>query len=468
MTISKEDLIDLINNNEEDENLEFKEARDSFPNDTLCKYYIGIANEGGGKLILGVKDKTKEIVGSNAFLNLGEIRSFLHNTIKMRIEAQEITIEEKRVVVFEIPSRPRGIPLSFKGRYLMRVGEELLSMTHEQMQKIFDEVKKDILLEKATSLLQGGDVIELLDTQSFFELFELPYPNNQNSVLEKLKSEELIVEKGNGFIITKLGALLFAKDLTLFDEVKYKGVRVITYKGNTKFETIRDLQGKKGYATSFENLIAYISSQIPANEVIEKDLRKTVNVYPDIAIRELVANAIIHQDFSISGTRVTIGIYDDRIEIENPGQPIIDEKRFIDGYRSRNGTLTDIMRRIGVCEEQGSGVDKVIFNVEAYQLPAPDFRVSETHTTAVLFTPIPFDKISKSDKIRATYQHCCLKCVSNEKMSNESLRSRFDIDNRQAYITSRIIKDTLKNNLIKLEAPESKSKRYSQYIPYWA
>ena len=109
-------------------------------------------------------------------------------------------------------------------------------------------------------------------------------------------------------------------------------------------------------------------------------------MYPEIAVRELVANALIHQDFAISGTGPMVEIFPDRIEITNPGTPLIDTLRFIDEPpRSRNQALASLIRRVNICEERGSGVDKVVFQVELFQLPAPDFQVTATHTKAVLY-----------------------------------------------------------------------------------
>lgn len=90
-------------------------------------------------------------------------------------------------------------------------------------------------------------------------------------------------------------------------------------------------------------------------------------MFPRQALRELIANALIHQDFFVTGTSVTIEMYGDRIEISNPGIPSIQIERFIDEYRSRNEQLADIMRRFKICEEKGSGIDKVIHSVEVYQ-----------------------------------------------------------------------------------------------------
>src|SRR5690606_23084210 len=105
-------------------------------------------------------------------------------------------------------------------------------------------------------------------------------------------------------------------------------------------------------------------------------------------------------------------MYADRVEISNPGTPPIKTDRFIDESRSRNEVLANTMRRLGICEEKGSGIDKVINAAELFQLPAPDFRVGDVSTTAILFAHQDFNKMSKQDRIRACYQHCVLLYVS--------------------------------------------------------
>jgi len=160
---------------------------------------------------------------------------------------------------------------------------------------------------------------------------------------------------------------------------------------------------------------------------------------------------------------VMIEIFENRIEITNPGAPLIDTKRFIDhSPESRNEILAGMMRRMNICEERGSGIDKVITQIEVYQLPAPEFLAGDNYTRVILYSPKSLRQISKPDKIRAFYQHCSLKYVSGEYMSNQSLRERLDIDKKNYSIVSRLIKETIDTELI-LEYDNSRI-----YIPFWA
>lgn len=191
-------------------------------------------------------------------------------------------------------------------------------------------------------------------------------------------------------------------------------------------------------------------------------------MFPKQALRELIANALVHQDFLATGASVMIEMYADRVEISNPGTPPISVERFIDEYRSRNERVADLMRRLGICEEKGSGVDKVVKAVEEHQLPPPDFRVGEVRTTVVLFSYKEFEKLDRNERVRAAYQHCCLHYVSNEQMTNQTLRERFGLPANKAESVSRTIRDAVEQNKIKIADPEQSSLRYRSYIPYWA
>jgi len=124
-------------------------------------------------------------------------------------------------------------------------------------------------------------------------------------------------------------------------------------------------------------------------------------MYPELAVRELLANTLIHQDLSATGQGPMVEIFANRIEFTNPGKPLIDPLRFLDAPpRSRNELFAAFMRRLGMCEEVGSGIDKVVFQVELYQLPAPDFRVQSGHTRVTLFGHRKLSLMAAEDKVR--------------------------------------------------------------------
>ncbi|MEJ2794962.1 ATP-binding protein [Iodobacter sp. LRB] len=454
----------------ENEHLEFKEARNQYDSNKLLKYCVAFANEGGGHLVFGVTDKPpRQVVGSKAIPNREATIAIILEKLRIRVEITELQHSDGRVVIFEIPSRPQGQPLHLDGAYLMRAGEELQPMTPDQLRKIFDEGKPDWLALSAKTDASADDVIALLDTQTWFELLKLPYPTTREGVLERLRGEGLIVQSNRGWQISNLAAILLAKRLDAFpSDVARKAARVVIYEGTGKLKTREDKTGQRGYAVGFESLVDFVHSSAPRNHMVEQVLREEVKMFPKQALRELIANALVHQDFEATGASAMIEMYSDRIEISNPGQPPIQVERFIDEYRSRNERLADLMRRMGICEEKGSGIDKVIDAAEVFQLPAPDFRVGETRTTALLFAHQEFNDMSKKDRIRACYQHCCLMYVNNQRMSNESMRKRFDLSEKKTATVSLIIGAAKEAKLIKADDSESSSTRYARYLPYWA
>jgi ATP-dependent DNA helicase RecG len=470
MLINEEQLRLWMDRPTENEVLEFKQAKNNFSKEELLRYCVAIANEKGGHLIFGVSDRRpRQIVGTQAFLNVSDITAYILNKLHFRVEIQELTVEKKRVLIFDIPPRPAAIPLHLDGTYLMRSGEQLTSMSPDKLKRIFAEDVHEWENEVAKGELLPEQIIELLDTQSYFELIGLPYPSDRHGVLARLESEGLIQNKINGWCITQLGAILLAKKLDAFPQyIARKAPRVILYDGQGKSKTKNEKTGTKGYAVGFSALVDFVHSIAPQNRFIEESVREEAKMFPKQALRELIANALIHQDFSVSGAGVMIEMFDDRVEISNPGIPPIQVERFIDEYQSRNERLADLMRRMGICEEKGSGIDKVVEAAELYQLPAPDFRVGTVRTTTILFAHKEFQNMDKSDRIRACYQHCCLEYLNNKRMSNNSLRERFRVSDSKVATVSVVIGQTKEAGLIKVDDAETTSTRYARYLPFWA
>ena len=328
-------------------------------------------------------------------------------------------------------------PVQFKGTEFIRVGSYKKKLKdfpekERELWRVFDRTpfEKEIAAEN----IAAEEVLRLLDYPAYFDLLSLPLPEGREGILSALAADDMIaLSKGGKWNITNLGAVLFAKRLADFRTLARKAVRVVLYKGENRVETVREQEGSKGYAAGFEGLIGFVTNLLPSNEVIGQALRKQVPMFPDLAIRELVANAIIHQDFHLTGTGPMVEIFGGRMEITNPGLPLVQIDRFLDSPpRSRNEALASFMRRIGVCEERGSGVDKVVFQTELYQLPAPLFETTGEHTRAVLFAHREFREMDKTDRIRACYLHACLRYVQRDYMTNTTLRERFRIDEKTA------------------------------------
>ncbi len=469
MATSLEELAKLINAPTEDRSLEFKKAEQQLDRTKLFRRCVAIGNEGGGRIILGVTDaRPRRVVDTKAFPNIAKIEADVFANCKIRVVVEELQHPDGRVLVFNIPSRPAGSAFEFEGQYLMRVGEETQPMSADRLRTIFAESRPPWEYRLATDGLTRSEVVKLLKTDAYYDLLELPYPTTQAKLLEVFVGEGFLREVPGGLAITNLAAICFANNVRDFDGLQFKYQRFVIYDGPGKLVTRLDRTETRGIAIDFEQRVDEVYSHLPGGEFIDSALRKERRMLPRVAIRELLANALIHQDFEQNGNHVLVELFDNRMLISSPGVPLIDTERFIDGYRSRNEKLADLLRRLGICERLSSGIDKVITSVEAAQLPAPDFRVQNDLTVSLLFAAKPLEAMDRGERIRACYQHCSLRYVTQLVTTNQSIRDRFGLDKSQMETASRILRDTVEAGRIKIDPTKVNSMKYREYIPAWA
>ena len=473
---------ELCNTPKETEWVEFK--HNNANPDEIGEYISALSNSAGlyGKvkayMVWGIDSKSHSVLGTTfrpAACKIGneELENWLLHLLapKINFRFYEVSIEDKPVVLLEIGAAYRN-PVQFKSIEYIRVGSYKKKLKdhpekESELWRIFDSTPFE--REIADENMASDDVLRLLDYPAYFELLKLPLPESRDGILAGLQADEITVQgKVGKWDITNLGAMLFAKKLADFRTLKRKAIRVILYKGENKVETVREQEGGKGYASGFEGLVSYIVGLLPENEFIGQAFRRKVPMFPDLAIRELVANAIIHQDFHVTGTGPMIEIFASRMEITNPGLPLVKVDRFLDSPpRSRNEALASFMRRVGVCEERGSGIDKVVFQTEFYQLPAPLFETTDEHTRIVLFAHRELKDMEKEDRIRACYLHACLRYIQRDFMTNTTLRNRFGIKEKNSATASRIIKEALDAKRIRAH-DELSSRKFMKYVPWWA
>jgi predicted HTH transcriptional regulator len=429
-------------------------------------------------LVWGVRDQDHAIMGTSfdpraARVGNEELESWLLRLLEPKIDFRFFAaeVDGHHVVLLEIARAARH-PVRFSGQEFIRVGsykKKLKDFPEKEraLWRIFDRTpfEEGVATERAT----GDDVLRLLDYPAYFDLLERPLPENREGILAALADDRLIRRsEAGGWDIANLGAILFAKRLDAFHPLRRKAVRVVQYRGNDRTETLREQEGAKGYACGFEGLIGYVNGLLPANEVIGEALRKSVPMFPELAVRELVANALIHQDLFVTGAGPMVEIFDGRIEITNPGEPLVDTERFVDTPpRSRNEALASLMRRFRICEERGSGIDKVVFQVELFQLPAPLFESPEGSTRAVLFAHKPLSAMDKEGRVRACYLHACLCYVTRRPMTNASLRNRLGIARTNIATASRLLGEAVEAGAIVVADPEAGT-RNRRYLPFWA
>lgn len=323
----------------------------------------------------------------------------------------------------------------------------------------------------AGTLRSDEDLLMALQPHPVLEMLKRPAPSDPAAMLSWMAEEGWIARdpRGGGHI-TNLGAITAARDLTEFPDLSRKAVRVIVYEGTDKTRSKPEREGKMGYALGFQGILAHVEKQVSHEDYL-KGLRITVQPYPSIALREIIANALIHQDFTVSGSGPMVEIFTDRIAITNPGG-LLPSKRLerLIGTQpeSRNERFARACRRYGICEERGSGLIKAGQAVETAGLPPIHFAATEGHITVTLFAPRAFAGMTMQERLEAVYQHAQLQHLSGKVMTNATLRDRLRVSDKQRRTVTSLIQTALERNLIKSADPDSSSRKFAEYLPHWA
>lgn len=429
-------------------------------------------------LVWGIQDKTHAIVGTefdfygakvgNQLLE-NWLRTQLSENVDYTVDAD--VVDGKKIVVLTVLRATERTVMFRKTEYIrVSACTKKLNDVPNMKAQLWDRLRS-VRFEDMLALenLTAHEVLNLLEYSFYFSLLNESIPTTPNSILHYLLEDRLIIKQDDGrYSITNLGAILFAKKLSSFPTVSRKAIRIVQYPAENRLEMLREKEISTGYAVSYEILIQYIEALLPATEIIEDGIRRTNLAIPSIAIRESVANAIIHQDFSARGTGVLIEIFSNRMEITNPGTPLVDVYRIVDNPpRSRNERLAALMRRFHICEESGTGWDKIIISSELAHLPAPTINVYKDNMKVTLRTAVPFNNLLLDDRLWACYMHACVRYVEGKQMNNPSLRERFGLDDSYVSQISRVLKAAVKAQLVK-PYDQSTAPRYMSYVPIWA
>lgn len=323
---------------------------------------------------------------------------------------------------------------------------------------------------RASPLIDLAEVLRLLDLESIANLLQRPMPSDVDDLSHWLVAEGITVLDGRGHYITNFGAVAAAKNLNDFPDLERKRIRVIRYRGTNKVDTIDELPGRRGYAVGFEGLIGHLKKVLPHSEVIQQSLRTEVAMYPELALRELIANALIHQDFTVTGAGPMVEIYDDRIEVTNPGTLLPGKKpdRLIGTTpESRNEKLASSFRRYRICEERGTGFQKIVRAIELFGLPPLVLTPHENAFRVTIGAPRKFTDMSIPERIEACYQHAALLYLSSQTLTNTTLRERFKLSERHRNQITNLISDAVGAGRIKRKDAGA-GKKFAEYVPYWA
>lgn len=430
-------------------------------------------------MIWGVNNETHEVEGTSFAPEEykhgnEELENWLRGLLSDNASYKFQSVQYKDGIQVVVLTVQRAVfhTVTFQKNDYIRVGTYTKKLKdYPELQREFWEKLRTFVFETqpAKENISENELSELLDFDAYFEKLKITQPSNRTSALFYFLEDGLIRKQDNGlYLITNLGALLFARDMSKFPFLFRKAIRVVQYSGSNKKNKIRDQTFSSGYAASFDSAMTYIMALIPAEEQREGATRSVVPFYPETVLREILGNAIIHQDLTITGASPLVEVFDTRIELTNPGKCMVDIKRIVDNPpRSRNQYLSALMRRMDYCDEAGSGWDDIVIACEESYLATPEIYDYQDATRVVIRFIKSFSNMSHSDRMWSCYMHACIQQINDETLTNSSLRKRFNLQESSSGTVSRLIKDAVEEHLIHPVDPDT-APRYMKYVPFWA
>ena len=436
-----------------------------------------LADRNFAYMIWGIDDDTHQIIGTAVRLRQEkkgnqEIENWLRYLLSDNADFEFLSteIDSKHIEILRI-SKAIGRPVNFEKIDYIRCGsytKKLIEFPALQTQ-LWDKLRLEHFEDLYVKInLSVQDIVKLLDCESYFSMLNLSLPTSYEGYLHYLIEDNIIARQDNGqYAITNLGALLFARRLSEFPRLGRKAMRIVSYEGVNRMKIKKEETINEGYALCFENLVTLVNAFLPAEEDVNSARKILKSAFPLPAIREAMANSMIHQDLYITGAGPVVEIFSNRVEVTNPGIPLVDVMRIIDNPpKSRNEKMASLMRRLDMCEELGRGWDRMVISCESQLLPAPRILIYQDSTKVILFSSLSFSNISLEDKIWSTYLHACLKYIEGDALTNSSLRERFGLKDTAAGQISRLIKETVLQKLLRPLDPNT-APRYMRYIPVW-
>ncbi len=363
----------------ENEHCEFKKAQHGFDKDNLAEYCAALSNEGGGDLVLGVIDKApRTIVGSSAFHDLNEVKLFLLDKLKVRVNVTELQCDGKRVLIFHAPPRPKGKAIGFKGRFQMRSGESLVPMPFEMLAAITEEGT----LDRSQEFIVGATLDDLSTTaiERFRDIWSRKTGNRELASLEpsRLLHDAGLVGPNNEVTIAAMVLLGSRKSMTRWlpqAEVilEYRSSATsIPYQAREEF--------REGFFDMDQRLWSAIKARTQVQHIREGLFIRDIPDFEEEVVREGLLNAICHRDYA-NGASVFIRQAPELLELESPGgfPAGITPETVITRQYPRNRLIAETLQLCGLVERSGQGADKMFRMQIEQSKPRPDYGGTDEH-----------------------------------------------------------------------------------------
>ena len=397
--------------------------------DRLAQHLCTFSNtKNGGYLVFGVNDDTSFVALTKDEIEeiTNRIGNIAKNNLAWSIQLEHAVVDyQGHTLLFIRIHEQTNKPIYLRGKDIyeayIRSAGHTVKMSKEQVHELIAQSHGLSFEDRvAKSGVSMEEVENLLDCPKMFELPGRNLPSDKQQIMKMMEEYGLTLE----YIC------------------------------------------QTGYAIGFNDLVDFVGNNTSTESIEIR--REAIPSYPIVAIRELTANMMVHQDTLIMGMPLTIEIFTNRLTFTNPSSSLNDVNRLIDlPPHSRNEAMAQMMLLMGMCERRGSGIDRATDAISQMKLPAYKAQSGDDFTRITLFPKKKVSEMTREERIAVCYQHACLLYEDGLAINNQIVRERFNLNKNQAVMASRILADTQESGLIKMKDPETESKRYSSYIPYY-
>jgi len=422
--------------NPEDLNLEFKAAKNSFSHDKdLPDYCAALANEGGGKLILGVDDKTHKVIGTKAFeRNHNKLSHDLLNKIKIRVDVEEFLHPDGRVLIFHIPAHPPGQPVQSTGNYRcpMRAGESIVEMDNMRLKQILTELDPDFSAKIAPDL-----TLTDMDESAINNFRQKWAQKNNREDHLKFPAEKLF--RAIGILtdagINNAGLVLFARKEKI-DQLLPTSEIIFEWRNTPKIPHDYRMSWREPFFKIYNEVWNTVNARNFRSPFQEGFVQREVFAFNEKAVREALFNAIAHRDYTLSGRSIFIAASPDDLLIESPGgfPPGITPANILRERFWRNRVIAETFEKAGLVERAGQGVDDIFANTIKEGKGMPDFSGSDGYSVR-LHIPTKLkdkdfilflEKVAREKQISLSFEEIYeLEQIREQKAANLQFKDKF-------------------------------------------
>lgn len=418
----------------EGEHVQFKEAKKQFDSREAAKCCCALANNGGGKLVFGITDKRpRSVVGSAAFDQPERTRMGLIEKLKVNVDFQLFNYEEKRVLVFNVKSRPIGLPVQYDGVAWIYEGDTLKPMPEDMRRSIYEETGGDF-----SGTICAGATVDDLD-ETAIENFRAKWiEKSGKKQLATLSKEQLLHDCGaitdDG--VTYAALILFGKNATIIKYLPQAEI-IFEYRSSEASGPANQREEfKVGFFACYDRVWELVNLRNDKQHYQEGFFVFDIATFNERVVREAILNAVSHRNYQFGGS-IFVRQFRDRLVVESPGGlPFgITLDNILDRQLPRNRRIAEILSLCGMVERSGQGMN-LMFELSVQEAkPLPDFTGTDDFFVSVTLNGLILDKAmlsvinrisERGAELLSTEDFLVIDALYHERPLNEKMQPRLN------------------------------------------